>query len=49
MQHVTAMGQLKEGSFVLPPFRQMTVAPEPSGTSSTSAFDDNGDDSSAML
>lgn len=48
LQHVTAMGQLKEGSFVLPPFRQMTVAPEQNNTSSTTAFDDNGDDNSAM-
>jgi hypothetical protein len=48
MSHVTAMGQLKEGSFVLPPFRQMTVAPEQSAISSNAGMDDHGEDNSGM-
>jgi hypothetical protein len=41
------MGQLKEGSFVLPPFRNMQIIQE-GGTISTASIDDHGEDNSGM-
>ena len=42
------MGQLKEGSFVLPPFRNLQVLPEQSTISSSGGMDDHGEDTSGM-
>ena len=43
-----ALGALKEGSFVLPPFRQLQTTPEQNTLSSIGGMDDHGEESSGM-
>lgn len=47
MHHVLP-GQLKEGSFILPPFRNIPITPDQSTISSAGGMDDHGDDTSGM-